>query len=105
MESGVGVGKFDLRSSGNDLFGVWCSLLVQKYNGRALVDGFNDVVFVRYPVQLAGKIPERYLGQRKTPANRAVGNLAFPYSLYFVYYEQYAFIQVRMCGGNVKLVS
>lgn len=43
--------------------------------------------------QLADKIPERYKGQRK--ANKAVGNLAFPYSLYFTFYEQYDFIQVR----------
>lgn len=42
--------------------------------------------------QLADNIPERYKGQRK--ANKDVGNLAFPYSLYFVFYEQYAFIQV-----------
>lgn len=44
--------------------------------------------------QLADKIPERYDGQRK--ANKNVGNLAFPYSLYFVFYEQYAFIQVTL---------
>lgn len=57
-------------------------------------------VFVKIAVcaidmmQLADKLPERYEGQRKTKTNRAVGNLAFPYSLYFVFYEQYAFIQV-----------
>lgn len=45
-------------------------------------------------LQLADKLPERYEGQRKAKANKAVGNLAFPYSLYFVFYEQYAFIQV-----------
>lgn len=53
-------------------------------------------------LQLADKLPERYEGQRKASANRAVGNLAFPYSLYFVFYEQYAFIQVlilaHICG-------
>lgn len=47
--------------------------------------------------QLADKLPERYEGQRKAKANKAVGNLAFPYSLYFVFYEQYAFIQVFSC--------
>lgn len=62
--------------------------------------------------QLADKIPERYEGQRK--ANKDVGNLAFPYSLYFVFYEQYAFIQVTLltalvtaCGGptSVELLT
>ena len=47
--------------------------------------------------QLADKIPERYEGQRKV--NKDVGNLAFPYSLYFVFYEQYAFIQVTLLTG------
>lgn len=44
-------------------------------------------------MQLADKIPERYKGQRK--ANEDIGNLAFTYSLYFVFYEQYVYIQVR----------
>ncbi len=47
-----------------------------------------------WTLQLADKLPERYKGQRKAKATKAVGNLAFPYSLYFVFYEQYAFIQV-----------
>lgn len=47
----------------------------------------------RFKRQLADELPERYEGQRE--ANEHVGNLAFPYSLYFVFYEQYAYIQVR----------
>ena len=53
-------------------------------------------------LQLADKLPERYVGQRKTNANKAVGNLAFPYSLYFVFYEQYAFIQVLFRASQCK---
>lgn len=60
----------------------------------SIVVGANDIWACKF--QLADKLPERYEGQRKTKTNRAVGNLAFPYSLYFVFYEQYAFIQVCM---------
>ncbi|CAM9450914.1 unnamed protein product, partial [Hapterophycus canaliculatus] len=55
-------------------------------------DFVNSYYYVKLVTdKLANEIPERYKGQRK--ANKAVGNLAFPYSLYFVFYEQYAFIQ------------
>ncbi|CAM9577124.1 unnamed protein product [Discosporangium mesarthrocarpum] len=40
--------------------------------------------------RLADKVSERYEGQRNA---WGVGNLAFPYSLYFVFYEQYTYIQ------------
>jgi Niemann-Pick C1 protein len=40
--------------------------------------------------QLAGLIPERYPGQR---TSGGTSDLAFPYSLYFVFYEQYTYIQ------------
>jgi len=56
---------------------------------RACVD-----IMLNFALQLADKLPEGYKGQRKAKATKAVGSLAFPYSLYFVFYEQYAFIQV-----------
>ncbi|CBJ30169.1 conserved unknown protein [Ectocarpus siliculosus] len=59
---------------------------------RTQRDFVNSHYYVNFVTnQLADKIPERYKGQRK--ANKAVGNLAFPYSLYFTFYEQYDFIQ------------
>lgn len=55
---------------------------------------YRYVAFINlFNRQLADELPERYEGQREV--NKHVGNLAFPYSLYFVFYEQYAYIQVR----------
>ena len=47
----------------------------------------------RYTKELAAAVPERYPGQR---TEEGTSDLIFPYSLYFVYYEQYSYIQVRM---------
>lgn len=46
----------------------------------------------RYTKELAASVPERYPGQR---AEAGTSDLVFPYSLYFVYYEQYTYVQVR----------
>lgn len=54
-------------------------------------DFINSYYYLRKYVQdFAGAIPEAYPGQR---TERGTSNVAFPYSLYFVYYEQYTYIQ------------
>jgi len=54
-------------------------------------DFINSYYYLRKYVQdFAGAIPEAYPGQR---TEGGTSNVAFPYSLYFVYYEQYTYIQ------------
>lgn len=54
-------------------------------------DFINSYYYLRkYVQEFAGAIPETYPGQR---TEGGTSNVAFPYSLYFVYYEQYTYIQ------------
>ncbi len=54
-------------------------------------DFINSYYYLRkYVQEFADAIPEAYPGQR---IEGGTSNVAFPYSLYFVYYEQYTYIQ------------
>ncbi|GAB5036681.1 niemann-pick c1 protein [Nannochloropsis oceanica] len=54
-------------------------------------DFINSYYYLRkYVQEFADAIPETYPGQR---TEGGTSNVAFPYSLYFVYYEQYTYIQ------------
>lgn len=53
---------------------------------------------IRYTKELAASVPERYPGQR---GEAGTSDLVFPYSLYFVYYEQYTYVQVSRSFPNM----